>query len=123
MGDEAMSSSGNHGQQDLFPPHTRSRWSDPDTSHGAAEQVADKMTERRTIVLAHFVKHGSMTDLELQQLCADHGSTYRTRRSELVEMGFVADTGRRKPQHGSNRIVWVITEQGLRAARVFCGVK
>jgi hypothetical protein len=105
-------------QPDLFSPHTRARWSDPDTSHQAAGKIEYKMTELRATVLQHFVHWTELTDLELESLCANHGSTYRTRRSELTEMGYIADTGRRKLQKGSNRIVWTITPEGLSVARV-----
>jgi hypothetical protein len=107
-------------QLDMFPPRTRARRTDPDTSRKAAEQAAPRMTERRRIVLRHFLQFTRMTDLDLQGLCSDHGSTFRTRRSELQKMGYVADSGERIAQRGSNRIVWTITPEGIKAARVFC---
>ena len=107
-------------QLDMFPPRTRTRRSDPETSRKAAEQAQPKMTERRQIVLRHFLQFTAMTDLDLQGLCSNHGSTYRTRRSELQRMGYIADSGRRIEQRGSNRIVWTITSEGIKAAKVFC---
>jgi hypothetical protein len=107
-------------QGDLFGLHTRARSGDPDTSFKAAAQATPKMTERRRIVLRHFLQRQAMTDLELEGLCANHGSTYRTRRSELVQMGYIADSGERRLLHGSNRIVWAITAEGIKAARVLC---
>jgi hypothetical protein len=106
-------------EPDLFGPFTRTRLSDPDTSREAADSVAPKMTALRATVLGHFARRRSLTDLELEGLCADHGSTYRTRRSELVQMGLVEDSGERREQRGSNRVVWVITPQGLEAAKIF----
>jgi hypothetical protein len=107
-------------QLDMFPPRTRTRGTDPDTSRKAAEQAAPRMTERRRIVLRHFLQFTAMTDLDLQGLCSNHGSTYRTRRSELAQMGYIADSGTRSLQRGSNRIVWTITPEGIKAAKVFC---
>jgi len=101
---------------DLFSPHTRSRSGDPDTSHAAADYAAPKMNERRIVVLQHFVRFGSMTDLDLQILCKDQGSTYRTRRSELAQMGLVVDTGVRRLQQDTNRIIWAITPRGRAVA-------
>ena len=62
----------------------------------------------------------ALTDFDLEVICDNHGSTYRTRRSELVELGYVADSGQRRMQEGSNRIVWVITELGQRDGNDFC---
>lgn len=104
---------------DPFEPNTRARSSDPDTSHLAAESVAYKMTALRIEVLQLFVREIQMTDLTLQALCRDHRSTYRTRRSELAQMGYVADTGIRILQAGSKRIIWRITTRGIEAAKVF----
>ena len=103
-------------QSDLFDTFTRARGTDPDTSYQAADGIAPKMTALRRVVLDHFVQHKAMTDLELESLCANHGSTYRTRRSELVAMGYVEDSGARRLQRGSNRVVWTITPRGLEAA-------
>jgi hypothetical protein len=104
-------------EPDLFAPHTRARVTDPGTSFAAARKVAPKMTELRRVVLAHFARFRTMTDLDLESLCSDHGSTYRTRRSELAAMGY---SGERRMQQGSNRIVWTITSEGIMAAKVLC---
>jgi len=47
----------------------------------------------------------------------DHGSTYRTRRRELVDKGLIGDSGRKVRIAGEarHRIVWVITPRGIRA--------
>jgi hypothetical protein len=107
-------------EPDLFAPHTRARVTDPGTSFAAARQVAPKMTALRRVVLLHFARLRTMTDLDLESLCSDHGSTYRTRRSELAAMGYIADSGERRMQRGSNRVLWTITPDGITAAKVLC---
>ena len=90
------------------------RHTDPDTSHAAAEAIVPKLRKLQQIVLDHHKRAGNrgLTDFDLESLCGDHGSTYRTRRAELVEFGLIADSGMRRLQHGRNRIVWVITSLG-----------
>ena len=105
---------------DPFEPHTRVRSGDPDTSFEAAESISPlRMTELRRKVLLIFARRIALTDFDLEIICENHGSTYRTRRSELVELGYVADSGQRLMQEGSNRIVWVITDLGQEMAILF----
>jgi hypothetical protein len=61
-----------------------------------------------------LVKAGTngMTDFELEEIFGNHGSTYRTRRSELTEQGLIIDTGRTRVQRGRNRIVWAAITGG-----------
>lgn len=106
-------------EPDLFGPFTRTRLGDPDTSREAADDISLKMTALRAIVLGHFARRRSLTDLDLQDLCKNHRSTYRTRRSELVQLGLIEDSGERRMQDGSNRVVWIITPKGLEAAKIF----
>lgn len=91
------------------------RAGDPSTSHQAAAAAAEpkKLRERQQVVLDHFTAAGSkgLTDLDLQELCGDHGSTFRTRRSELVRAGLIIDSGRKQKQLGANRIVWMIARR------------
>lgn len=106
------------GMKDLFgdtpyvpkDPHQLVRRTDPGTSFQAAAAVAPKLREIQKVVLEHLRAAGArgMTDLDLQTECGDHGSTFRTRRSELVDLGLVRDSGRRLLQDGRKRIVWVI---------------
>jgi hypothetical protein len=99
----------NSNQADLFEPHTRARPLDPDTSHAAAERIQYRMSPLRLKVLGHFrsIYPQSITDLDLQAHFDNHGSTYRTRRAELTEMGLIRDTGLRRWQDGSHRVLWV----------------
>lgn len=54
-----------------------------------------------------------LTDDELSQLLAMSPNTLRPRRVELVEGGWVEDSGlRRNNQYGNTCIVWRCTEKG-----------
>ena len=85
------------------------RSTDPGTSYEAGAQVVHKLRALQIIVLNHLRAAGDigLADIELEELCGDHGSTYRTRRAELVEKKLVVDSGRKKIIQGRKRIVWV----------------
>jgi hypothetical protein len=88
------------------------RRADPDTSHDAARSV--RVLKQRSYVLATARLIGSFTDPELQvrvramypdQRFSDSG--VRTRRSELVTLGFIEDSGKRITlPTGRKAIVW-----------------
>ena len=95
------------------------RLTDPETSHQAAASV-DNITATQTAILK-LLGAFPMTDEELvlhydQQIRmgADSydfprasASGIRTRRAELVQLGFVKDSGQRaKMASGRNAIVW-----------------
>jgi hypothetical protein len=87
------------------------RRDDPDTSREAAEAVAPHMNRVR-IAVVKFATHCGyfgFTDYELNEYFMTTGSTYRSRRSELADLGLIIDSGRRKQQidGGRNHIVWV----------------
>jgi len=92
--------------------HGMHRKSDPHTSVEAAESVVGKLRELQIKVLDELETAGvnGLTDYELEERCGSHGSTYRTRRSELVEKGLVLDSGRRRVIADSNRIVWIAAQ-------------
>jgi len=83
------------------------RRTDPHTSHEAAEKIVPKLTKLRQKVYDRLrqAKFG-MTDYELETWFGEHNSTYRTRRSELTEMGLVEDTGETRIIKGRARKVW-----------------
>lgn len=90
-------------------PKAHARRTDPSTSHEAARKfTAKKLTEVQEQVLLLFKTRRELTDWELEQAFNFSGSTHRTRRSELVERGLVRNSGRRKFQANSNRIIWEI---------------
>lgn len=107
---------------DLIPsPRTIARRSDPETSREAASRVASVGVTRRAILseLAHRDRLGGagatdpeiLTLLRLSLSVSDSGA--RTRRAELVRLGFVEDSGvRRLTSSGRRSVVWRITEAG-----------
>jgi len=92
----------------------RARNTDPDTSHQAAQRLLrNSVTALQFAVGIALENEGPMTDEQLcQHLAETHTdlvtvSGVRTRRSELVNMGFVYDTGERRPTvTGRQAIVW-----------------
>ncbi len=87
------------------------RRSDPSTSREAAEKIVAKLRplQQRVYEVLKAAGPDGLTDLDLEAKCGSHGSTYRTRRAELVnDKGLVVDTGRRRMQRGRKRIIWAI---------------
>jgi hypothetical protein len=100
--------------QHQLPLAPRARTTDPDTSHAAAASVTSLANTQRGIYMLLSLD-GPATDEELlyrwhERMAAPMSpSGLRTRRSELVDMGYVRDTGDRRPlQSGRNAIVWGI---------------
>ena len=102
-------------QLDLWNPHygerATARRGDPDTSHEAAMSFeAKRLTAIQVDVLDWFRQVGSGTDEELEDaLLAQHPgfSTLRKRRSELVDMGKLRDSGKRRVnRNGRKMVVW-----------------
>lgn len=81
----------------------------PDTSHEAARAVMPKTgTQRRAVLdfVSSRQEHGA-TDLEIQHALVMNGNTERPRRIELVEAGYLVDSGLRRRTGGRDMIVWV----------------
>lgn len=100
----------------------RARRTDPETSHEAARTVTDIRCSQSE-VLRVFDAYGEMTD---EQLLDSYSSTssheqspsgLRTRRSELVKMGYLKDSGERATMStGRQAIVWRTTSARERVA-------
>ncbi|URD60472.1 hypothetical protein M8312_11865 [Sphingomonas sp. KRR8] len=91
------------------------RNTDPDTSHEAAEAASITIRKIQQEVLAFSCQCGvrGYTDLELADFFDSTSSTYRTRRSELVALGLVEDTGSRVSVNGGRRhAIWAATPAG-----------
>lgn len=86
----------------------------PQTSFAAGDKIIPKLRKLQMDVLRMLATVGSagLTDLELEEAFGDHGSTYRTRRAELVTAGLVCDTGKKRVQNGRARMVWAVTAAG-----------
>lgn len=86
------------------------RRQDPSTSFRAADGIVHRLRpiQMKVIEVLDAVGPEGLTDLELEERCGNHGSTFRTRRAELAEVGLVVDTGRHKVLNGTKRIVWAL---------------
>lgn len=80
---------------DLFTPLART--TDPETSHDAGRRITSELPELQAIVLKALTLYGPCTDRSLvTALRGQYGrteSTWRTRRSELVDKGLVEKCG------------------------------
>ena len=83
-------------QTDLFKTG-RARKTDVDTSHRAAAFINPRVTKLQELVLEYVSTHRGCTDREMvDALKALHGggeSTWRTRRSELTDVGKIEALG------------------------------
>lgn len=98
-------------------PRAYARNTDPVTSHEAADQVQPSLNELQENVLLAMVDLGPATDEDLTEYCAkllgERGeSTYRSRRSWLTRHRLVKNSGRKKIQDGTKRILWELTALG-----------
>ena len=81
----------------------------PDTSVEAAHRIEPRSGTQRQYVLAELSTSypGGMTDEELQGELEMNPASQRPRRGELVEQGWIEDSGqRRKTASGMDAIVW-----------------
>jgi len=91
----------------------KTRASDGHTSRKAASSVTN-MTKKRQDVMITFRRYGTLTDEQLVSVYGQMGdvadqseSGLRTRRSELVKMGLLCDTGQtRRIRSGRMAVVW-----------------
>lgn len=88
------------------------RITDPETSHEAASSVSNISATQEMILFC--LRWEDMTDERLAREFRKSAPEYkvsdsglRSRRSELVDRGFVCDTGKReKTESGRSTIVW-----------------
>lgn len=102
---------------DTLPPVHRDG---PDTELAAARLVRPKVGSWRSRVLAAFVADwaargtfAGYTDRELVEQIDPEGhagySTIRSRRGELVKLGWLADSGTRRTEGERSEVVWVLS--------------
>jgi hypothetical protein len=87
----------------------KARRDGPDTSKRAALEVAPRTgTQRRRVLDAiASASSGGLTDEQLQTRLGMSGDSERPRRVELVEGGWIKDSGLRRPSgSGQDSIVW-----------------
>ena len=75
-----------------------------------------KLNQIQIEVLDYFrmIYPRAISDLDLQDHFGNQLSTYRTRRSELTQMGLILDSGETKFQAGSKRVMWIAALQQRR---------
>lgn len=98
---------------EALPLFTRYRESDPDTSQEAAASVYANLKElqREVYDVVAIAGPQGLTDLDISQILeSPTRSTYRTRRSELVDAKLIGWTGRKIKQEGRSRRVWALIE-------------
>lgn len=95
---------------DDVPPNVRA--SDPDTSRAAATLSPLRRSTDRYRALETLQAHPEgLTDYELADLMGRQQNSAGKRRGELVVLGYVRDSGRRRPApSGSKAIVWQTVE-------------
>ena len=103
---------------EMFTPPTV-RNTDPETSHRAAERMANALnTDRRHVLVSHSHHPNGLTDFELAKLCDRQQTSVGKRRGELCDVGLIEQTQLRRPApSGSPAIVWRITTRGLNIAK------
>jgi hypothetical protein len=96
---------------DELSAHARA--TDPQTSHDAAASIpSDKIRASQQAVLSVLRVHGPMDDTGIIEICmlaqpSQSPSGIRTRRSELVAKGLIADSGERRTlASGRKAIIW-----------------
>jgi hypothetical protein len=83
------------------------------TSAAAADSVREVTGKMRIKVYQILLTHtDGLTDLEQQQLIPMNASTQRPRRIELVDQGWVIDSGRtRLTPSNRSAVIWIIKPQ------------
>ena len=112
----------------LFPTDDRKPWQRAtpgklhrhahDTERAAAERVGPRTGTLRALAFRTIASAGDdgLTHGELAMLAGKRHYSIAPRVTELVEQGYVRDSGKRRPTDtGSPAIVWVLTERGRRA--------
>jgi len=83
-----------------------------DTSIQAALSIYPDLRELQVAVMIYARQNPSgFTDEEMNAFFDTHRSTFRARRAELMQKGFIVDSGRRsKMTNGKNATVWILPE-------------
>lgn len=87
------------------------RRQDQDTSIEAAIAIAPQLNEIQQQVLTFARnKPDGFTDVDLNKFFNCTGSTFRSRRAELVTKGLIVDSWQREKINNRNHIVWILKE-------------
>ncbi|WP_336156665.1 hypothetical protein [Amycolatopsis sp. VC5-11] len=83
------------------------------TSARAARLVEPRTGNQRGRILTFIVESGAgSTDYEIERDLRIMGNSVRPRRLELVEGGYLADSGKTRQHRGSEWVVWSATDAG-----------
>lgn len=83
------------------------------TSAKAAAAIAPKVGTQRAAILTHIAERpGGVTDFELARNLKILPNSVRPRRGELVEAGYVSDSGKTRIHRGSEWVLWVVSADG-----------
>lgn len=83
------------------------RRTDPDTAQAAAAAASKRGPSQRKRIYDALAKLGAATDYELSVATGILRSSAAKRRQELTTLGYVLDTGERRPTDtGTTAIVW-----------------
>lgn len=69
--------------------------------------------KQKRVMRVHYISDG-LTDVEMVEILggSQRSSTMRTRRRELLDAGFIRDTGIKRVHDGREHTVWELTEKG-----------
>lgn len=96
----------------------------PDTAKDAADDIASVSGAQRRAVYDCIMdaQEYGRTDQEIQLLLHLSGNAERPRRTELVKMGKVVDSGRTRTTHSNRQaVVWVGTGHGWESKSAMSG--
>jgi predicted transcriptional regulator len=106
-------------------PNARS--TDPETSHGAAEDASFRASKHRVLALKTLDRFGPLTDFELASRTGLQQTSIGKRRKECQDAGLVANLftpegtkAKRPAPSGSNALVWTLTPEGILYVKANC---
>jgi predicted transcriptional regulator len=102
---------------DFNDPNARN--TDPETSHGAAEDATFKASKHRVLALKTLHRFGPLTDFELAFRTGLQQTSIGKRRKECQDAGLVTtllgvngEKVKRPAPSGSSALVWTLTAEG-----------
>jgi hypothetical protein len=83
------------------------------TSAKSAASVAPRVGTQRAAILTHIAERpGGVTDFEIARDLKILPNSVRPRRGELIEGGYVVDSGQTRVHRGSEWVVWKVSADG-----------
>ena len=98
-------------------PVTLARTSDPDTSHQAAMTISPESARARVLVMFQNRHPDPWVDIygnpDYARQYGGSEGTFRKRRSDLVHLGLVMDSGLRATVAGHSHVRWSLPPAGI----------